>query len=154
MNQMPLRFQSTSITQRSAKVQETLRNLVSLRRLLRAVSAATAFTVSSQAYAAGDAAQGKELYQSRCMACHALDFNGLGPAHRGVFGRQAGKVAHYNYSASLKTSGLVWNEANLDRWLADPEKLVPGQKMGLNVGDAKDRADLIAYMKQIPGKKE
>jgi cytochrome c len=130
------------------------RYLVSTLALRVAVFAVTALTLSGQAYAAGDAALGKTLYQTQCAACHALDFNGVGPSHRGVFGRQAGKVASYNYSASLKSSGLVWNDANLERWLADPEKLVPGQKMGLNVAQEKDRADIIAFIKQIPAKKE
>jgi cytochrome c len=103
--------------------------------------------------AAPDAIKGKELYQSRCAACHALDFNGLGPAHRGVFGRQVGKVGNYNYSAALKASSVTWNEASLERWLADPEAFIPGQKMGLNLADAVERADVIAYMKQIPAKK-
>jgi cytochrome c len=48
----------------------------------------------------------------------------------------------------LKASHLVWNEESLDRWLADPEKTAPGQRMGINVPDARERADLIAYLKQ------
>lgn len=103
---------------------------------------------------AADAANGKALYQTRCAACHALDFNGLGPLHRGMFGRAAGAVKDFNYSPALKASGLVWNEAALERWLADPEKTVPGQRMGVNVPEAKDRADIISFMKQIPAKKE
>ena len=118
------------------------------------IVAAASLGITGVAQAAGDAALGKALYQTRCTACHALDFNGIGPAHRGVFGRQAGKVANYNYSAGLKAAGLLWSEANLDLWLTDPEKTAPGQKMGLNVPEAKERSDLIAYLKQIPAKKE
>jgi cytochrome c len=100
-----------------------------------------------------DPARGKELYQARCAACHSLDFNGAGPSHRGVFGRQAGKVANYNYSSALKSSTVVWNEASLERWLIDPEAFIPGQKMYLNLPDASERKDVIAYIKQIPAKK-
>jgi cytochrome c len=100
-----------------------------------------------------DPIKGKELYQIRCAACHSLDFNGLGPSHRGVYGRQAGKVANYNYSSALKSSTVVWNEASLDRWLIDPEAFIPGQKMGLNLPDASERKDVIAYIKQVPAKK-
>jgi cytochrome c len=45
--------------------------------------------ISMPAAAAGDAEAGLALYQSRCSACHSLDYNGVGPAHRGVFGRAA-----------------------------------------------------------------
>jgi len=99
------------------------------------------------AYAAGDADHGKTLYATKCAACHSLDYNGVGPAHKGVFGRKAGSAEGYTYSPALQASGLVWNEANLNRWLANPAKLVPGQKMGIAVPDAGERSDLIAYLK-------
>lgn len=99
--------------------------------------------------AAGDALRGQELYESRCTACHSVDRNRVGPAHQGVFGRRAGRVAGYDYSASLKASKLVWAEKTLDQWLANPERLVPGQKMGYPVTEARDRADLIAYLRKI-----
>ena len=111
-----------------------------------------AFALQAQAAGDGggdaDADAGKTLYQARCTACHSLDYNGVGPAHRGVFGRQAAQAPGFAYSGALKASHIVWNEQTLDRWLSDPEKFVPGQRMGVNVPDAKERADLIAYLKQ------
>ena len=95
---------------------------------------------------AGDAARGRELYESRCVACHSIDANRVGPAHKGVVGRKAGSLADYDYSAALKSSAIVWSASTLDRWLADPEKLIPGQKMGYSVPSAQDRADLIAWL--------
>ncbi len=99
------------------------------------------------AWAAGDADRGKLVYTQKCSACHSLDYNGVGPAHKGVFGRKAGEAEGYLYSPALKASGLVWNEANLNRWLTNPAKLVPGQKMGIAIPDAKERSDVIAYLK-------
>jgi cytochrome c len=58
-------------------------------------------------------------------------------------------VPGYDYSPALKASGLVWTRENLDRWLAGPERLVPGQKMGYSVPDARDRSDLIAYLETL-----
>jgi len=105
------------------------------------------------AHAGGDAQNGKLLYGSRCIACHSIDVSLAGPAHRGVFGRKAGSVADFDYSPALKKSQVVWNEKNLDRWLANPEKFIPGQKMNYSVPEAQDRADLIAYLKtQTDGK--
>jgi len=100
------------------------------------------------ASAAGDAGAGRLLYQARCAACHSLDYNGVGPAHRGVVGRPAAQAKGFAYSEALKSSRLVWTEEALDRWLADPEQTAPGQRMGVNVPDANERADLIAYLKQ------
>ena len=114
-------------------------------RLCVAVSLAA---LALPALAAGDADAGHALYQARCTACHSLDYNGVGPAHRGVFGRAAAQAPGFAYSEALKSAHLVWNEETLERWLADPEKLAPGQRMGINVPEAKDRADLIAYLKQ------
>ncbi len=116
-----------------------------------------AFALSAQSSfsnAAGDPVNGRALYQARCSACHSPDFNGVGPAHRGVFGRGAGQAPGFAYSPALKASGLVWNALTLDRWLADPQQLVPGQRMGVNVPEAADRADLIAFLEQISAKKE
>jgi cytochrome c len=101
------------------------------------------------AMAGGDPENGKLLYSSRCIACHSVDVNLAGPAHRGVFGRKAGSAVGYDYSAALKKSKVVWNEKTLNRWLSDPEKFIPGQKMGYSVSDAKDREDLIAYLKSL-----
>jgi cytochrome c len=81
-----------------------------------------------------------------------VDFNGVGPSHRGVFGRPAAKAKGFTYSKALAASGLVWNESSLDRWLADPEKLVPGQTMGMSVPEGQARADLIAFLKQQSAK--
>ena len=97
---------------------------------------------------AADAERGKTLYESRCIACQSLDASRVGPQHRGVFGRRAGAVKDYDYSPALKNAGLTWNERTLDAWLTDPEKAVPGQKMGYRVEDGKDRADLIAYLRR------
>jgi len=96
-----------------------------------------------------DAERGKQLYESRCIACHSVDENRVGPAHKGVFGRKAGSAKGYDYSAALKKSRVIWNDKTLDRWLANPERLIPGQKMGFSVPDARDRADLIDYLKTV-----
>lgn len=98
----------------------------------------------------GDAGRGAALYGQRCSACHSVDHNGIGPAHRGVFERVAGQAPGYAYSPALKASKLRWTVANLERWLSDPEALVPGQKMGVSVSDNQERADLIAYLKSLP----
>jgi len=120
----------------------------SFRSSAACLAAAPLLALCSSALAAGDAEVGLALYKARCSACHSLDYNGVGPAHRGVFERGAALAPGFAYSDALKSSHLIWDEASLERWLADPEKVAPGQRMGINVPDAKDRADLIAYLKK------
>jgi cytochrome c len=107
---------------------------------------ACAAMCAAQAFA-GDAARGKQLYESRCIGCHSIEENRAGPAHRGVFGRKAGAAKDFDYSDALKKSRIIWNERTLDRWLANPEALIPGQKMGFSVPEQRDRADLIDYLR-------
>jgi cytochrome c len=106
-----------------------------------------AYAQAAPAGLSGDAVRGKALYQA-CSSCHSLDDNDIGPKHRGVVGRQAGTVADYAYSPALKTSGLIWDPANLDRWLTNPQALVPGTKMYFLLANPQSRADVIAYLVQ------
>ena len=111
--------------------------------LLAAGTVTTAWLPSASA----DSASGERVFQ-RCFACHSLDANRVGPAHRGVFGRKAGAVPDYNYSPALKRSAIVWDEAALDKWLTNPQALIPGQRMGFRLGDAGERSDIIAFLKR------
>ena len=98
---------------------------------------------------AADAAHGQELHLMLCSGCHGVDYNSVGPTHGGVFGRKAGSVPDYEYSPGLTQARLVWDESNLDKWLTNPESVIPGQKMNFSVPDAADRADIIAYLKTL-----
>jgi cytochrome c len=107
---------------------------------------------SGAARAAGDAAHGKEIYDTRCSACHSLDANRVGPMHRGVYGRKAGSVPDYNYSAGVKASTVIWTEETLDKWLTGPRAFIAGAKMTFHLSQQTDRDDVIAYLKQESGK--
>ena len=112
-----------------------------------ALAAACALSVGAAA-AAGDAKRGEQLY-ARCAACHALAHDRVGPRHCALIGRRAGSVEGFEYSAALKKSGIVWNAKTLDRFLAAPMQRVPGTTMTYaGVADAKERADLVAYLEQ------
>ena len=77
--------------------------------MMRIVLAALA--LAGGAANAADAARGRELYETRCIACHSIDANRVGPAHRGVFGRKAGSVRDYDYSPAVawpRSSGRLW----------------------------------------------
>lgn len=97
--------------------------------------------------ATGNVARGQTLYKG-CADCHSIAENGVGPMHKGVVGRKAGTVPGYDYSPDLKSSGIVWTEENLDKWLTGPQAMVPETKMFYDVPDAQDRADIIAFLKE------
>ncbi len=94
----------------------------------------------------GDAQKGAALYQQHCTACHSVDSNKIGPAHRGVMGRRVGSLPGYKYSDELAASRLRWTPQTLNTWLTDPEDLVKGQRMGFQIDSEQERADLIAYL--------
>jgi cytochrome c len=128
------------------------RGIVMLNTRTRVLLFIIPLVIASNADAGGDAVRGQTLYQTRCTVCHSIEYNGMGPAHKGVYGRKAGRAPDFPYSEALKNSTVVWNEQTLDRWLANPEQVIPGQRMGVSVADEKDRADLIAYLKKISGR--
>lgn len=114
--------------------------------LVAPLTAAVLWSMAATAASAGDAVQGEEIYNSRCVACHSPDANRVGPRHRGVVGRKAGSLAEFKYSKAVKGSDFVWDEQTLDKWLADPQAFIPGQRMNFRVADPTDRADIIAYL--------
>ena len=115
----------------------------------RLLASLLAFGVAAAVQAAPDAVHGEQVYV-RCLACHALAYDRVGPHHCGLFGRLAGSVPGFAYSPAMKKSGIIWNEKTLDQFLKSPMKMVPGTAMTYDgVPDPKDRADLIAYLKQV-----
>jgi cytochrome c len=118
--------------------------------LVRALLAsALAAACIAQAQAAPDTVHGEQVH-ARCLACHALAYDRVGPRHCGLLGRRAGSLPGFNYSDAMKNSRLTWDEKTLDLFLARPLKAVPGSTMTYDgVPDPKDRSDLIAYLRQV-----
>jgi cytochrome c len=100
------------------------------------------------ARADGDAARGEARFQD-CAACHKLEAgaNNVGPSLHGIFARKAGEIADFRYSPAIKRSGIAWTPETLDKFITDPQALVPGNRMPYaGMANASDRADLIAYL--------
>lgn len=119
---------------------------------LTVLGVALALAAGSAAHAAApDVKLGESVY-ARCAACHALAYDRTGPRHCGLFGRRAGSVKGFEYSAAMKRSDIVWSAKTLDRFLANPPKAMPGTSMTYaGVPDAAERAALIAYLKAANG---
>lgn len=110
--------------------------------LVGALLAATTAPVAAQSTLSGE-----QIY-ARCLACHTLAYDRVGPHHCGLLGRRAGSVPGFAYSTAMKNSGLIWDEKTLDRFLSHPMKVVPGTAMTYDgISDSKERSVLIAYLK-------
>jgi cytochrome c len=102
----------------------------------------------ASACADGDPVRGEARFQE-CAACHRLEagVNEVGPSLHDLFKRKAGELADFRFSPAMKRSGVVWTPEALDKYLADPQAMIPANRMPYaGMADAADRADLVAYL--------
>jgi cytochrome c len=117
---------------------------------MKTAAAAAAWMLAHGAATAADMNRGEKAFDD-CRACHSVErgVNGVGPSLNGVFGRKAATLDDFRYSPAFKRASITWTKQSLDTFLADPQKIVPGNRMPYSgMPDAKDRADLIEYMMQ------
>ncbi|MDE5447023.1 c-type cytochrome [Bradyrhizobium sp. CSA207] len=103
------------------------------------------------ARAADNKDRGKQLFE-QCTACHSLNAhnNDNGPSLEHLIGRHTASVPDYTYSPALKRANFEWTVNKLDAFLTSPQNVVRGTKMPFaGMADARDRADLIAYLEDI-----
>lgn len=121
-------------------------------RAFALVAVAAICTFASAAQAADAAAKRGERLFLQCRACHSLGTETagkVGPPLVGLLGRKAGTYPEFRYSPALAASGLTWDEATLERWLAGPATLVPGTSMIFaGVPKPDDRRVLIEYLRR------
>lgn len=100
---------------------------------------------------AADLANGQRLFGLRCSSCHSVGpsaRSGFGPQLNALFGRRAGSLPDYGYSAAMKRSRIVWSDKTLAAFLDDPDDFVPGTKMRFwGISNDKQVADLLAYLR-------
>jgi cytochrome c len=121
----------------------------------RYVAAAVCIILLVPATASADAAHGQQVFQ-RCAACHSVAPTAAampGPNLKGVIGRRAGTLAGFEYSSAMvdagKSENVVWARDTLDKYLTDPDDVVPGTAMRLNFQlTADERRDVIDYLEQ------
>ena len=103
-----------------------------------------------------DVELGEQVFNSACRTCHTTreGDNRLGPHLHNIVGRTAGAVPNYGYSSAMKGAGFVWDEAMLDRFIANPDEAVPGNGMrpygGLASADT--RAKLLLFLRSLEKK--
>jgi cytochrome c2 len=117
------------------------------------VAGCTVSAFAQGAPGAPDAARGHELFKGQCGLCHqggeGDGEGGQGPSLKGVMGRKIGGETGFSYSPALAGAKDSWTSANLDAFLADPDKAFSGTAMPISVPSAADRADIIAYLASL-----
>jgi cytochrome c len=105
-----------------------------------------------QASQGTEGVSGQQAFNNACRTCHMVrqGDNRLGPSLHGIVGRKAGSLPDYAFSSAMKEAGFVWDEEKLDRFIANPDEVVPGNSMkpygGLSSSD--DRKKIIAFLAQ------
>ena len=116
-----------------------------------AVAMSLTLLLTGAAYADGDAARGEARFQD-CAACHRLEAgtNNVGPSLYRIFERKAAALEDFRYSPAMKRSGISWTPETLDKFIADPQAVVPANRMPYaGMANPSDRADLIAYLAKM-----
>ncbi|WP_157218269.1 c-type cytochrome [Flavisphingomonas formosensis] len=116
-------------------------------KLLRVLSG-FALLATTQAAPAQDVGSGAVVFK-RCAICHSVTSGGtsIGPNLFEIVGRKAGSYPKYFYSKVMAASTLIWDKPTLDKYLAKPQEMVPGNKMAfVGLSNPKDRQDVIAYL--------
>jgi cytochrome c len=119
-----------------------------IRLPLAAALLPLALLVSVAPAAAQNVQRGEKLFTD-CRACHTMQsgVNNVGPSLAGVIGRKAAAGDDFRYSPAMKRSGLTWDATTLGAFIANPQGVVPGNRMPYaGMPDAKDVADLVAYL--------
>ena len=128
-----------------------------LPRMLLSALCAIAFVLSllsgfPQASQAAEDASGQLAFNNACRTCHIMreGDNRLGPNLHKIIGRKAGSLPDYAFSSAMKEAGFVWDAEKLDRFIANPDEVVPGNNMkpygGLS--SSEDRKKIIAFLAQ------
>lgn len=125
------------------------RSSAMIRSFLGLALAATGSLFIALPVYAQDVEAGQKAFKQQCGLCHdtAVGKNRVGPSLFGVVGRKTGSVEGFHYSDANKNSGLTWDQATLDKYLADPRGTVPGTTMTYaGVKNEQTRRDIIAYL--------
>jgi cytochrome c len=119
---------------------------------LSALALLATISIAGTPARAADAANGRRIFGSQCTLCHSPrpGQNVIGPSLFGVVGRHSGVVQGFQYSQANRQSGLTWDPATLDRYLASPRQVVPGTLMTYaGLKDPMQRSDLIAFLSTL-----
>lgn len=107
---------------------------------------------ATSAHAQGNPERGKKAF-IQCVICHSKEPNlhKTGPSLANIWGKKAGAIESFSrYSEAIMSSGIVWDDETLDKWLRGPRSFIPGTLMNMRaIKNATERRDIVAYLKQL-----
>ena len=106
---------------------------------------------SSAALAVGDPSAGQTVFASHCAVCHSTQagVNKIAPSLAGIVGSKSGTIPGFNFSSGMKNADVTWDDADLDKFLANPVGFIHGTKMFVNLPSEIDRQNVIAYLNTL-----
>jgi cytochrome c len=107
--------------------------------------------VATAPMAVADVIAGKTLFE-QCATCHGAAGDGTeqGPSLHGVVDRKAGQMPNFRYSRAMLRSGIVWNKETLERYLSNPQDVVPGNRMPFaGLATAEESKDVVSYLESL-----
>ena len=130
-----------------------MRRYICVQHVIAALGGMACMLSSPSALSQGtELASEQQAFNNACRTCHVAKEgdNRLGPNLYKVVGRKAGSLPDYNYSSAMKEADFVWDEEKLDRFIANPDEVIPGNNMKPYGGLAsrEDRAKIIAFLAQ------
>ena len=124
-------------------------------RVLKMMGAAlgVALALTATESQAGASKEGASVFHAQCAVCHSDTARGgtmIGPRLFGVVGRKAGAQPGYSYSAAMRASGITWTPGQLEAYVANPAKVVHGNKMPFaGLHNPAQVESLIEYLKTL-----
>ncbi|EDO08373.1 Cytochrome c family protein [Babesia bovis T2Bo] len=111
---------------------------------------------------AGNAQRGAKLFKKHCQQCHSMrpdnrqtsGFATVGPTLFNVYCRTAGASGHDSVKGitdNLQNAGIVWTDANLMRYMKNPERYV-NAVVGMNFSglpNFQDRVDIVHFLRDL-----
>ena len=118
--------------------------------LTAALGAMACLLASSALPQSAEPSSEQQAFNNACRTCHVTreGDNRLGPNLHKLMGRKAGSLPNYGYSSAMKEADFAWDEAKLDRFIASPDEVVPGNTMKPYSGltNKEDRTKIVAFL--------
>lgn len=87
-----------------------------------------------------------------CKSCHTFgqgEPNSTGPNLWNVVGSPVANNSGFNYTSALENFGGEWTYERLDAFIHNSQEFVPGTAMVQRFANAKQRADILAYLQTL-----
>lgn len=111
----------------------------------------TALLATGTAAHAAETGEEQLAFNSHCRTCHSTreGDHRQGPSLHNIFGAKAGSSGYENISDGLARASVTWDEETLDRFIANPDQVVPGNTMKpySGIANKSERKKIVEFLK-------